>query len=158
MTILIIISFLKEFVSTINTKLYMLNKNFIVSITCGIACMLGEFKAMYVLNIPITTEMTLRALLSALIVTVASLLAIPIMKMLDSKQDKHYEFIIRFKDLPTCEFVNMQLKEKGIHTYLKEDSKKIIADSNAKESFKTIWEIIDTKYKSLKINECKIYQ
>lgn len=153
-----LISLTKEFISTINTKLYVANKDFWAAFGCGIASFIGEIKGAYILGIPITYALILKALISSSAVLLASLLAIPIFKRFSVNTDKPYEYIIRFKNVQTCEFVNLQLKEKGIKTYFKEHSKKLIVDSRNKHESKIIEKIIDNNYKTLKVHELKDYR
>lgn len=156
--LIFIISFIKELLSTINTKLYVSNKDILAGIGCGIASCIGELKGAFILGVPITTTLIFKALFSSLAVLLASLFAIPLAKKFVSNTDKPYEYIVRFKDIRTCEFVNLQLKEQGIKTYFKDHSQKLIIDSRNRNESRIIEKVIDGIYKTLKVHELKDYR
>jgi hypothetical protein len=156
--IIFLISLIKEFISTCNTKLYCNNKDFLAAFGCFLASFIGQIKDAFVLGIPITPILIIKALTSSFAVLLASLIVIPVFKRFNFKKDKPYEYIIRFKNIQTCEFINLQLKEKGIKTYFKEHSQKLIVDSKNRSESKIVEKIIDDNYKTLKVHELKDYR
>lgn len=157
--ITIILSFAKELLNTSKNKFHIAHKDTLAAITLFFIILLGEIMTPIVLGITITYAMLLRILGVALAGMIASLLSSKVVNKLLEKhrEDRPYQFNIKFKDITTCEFVELQLKDQGIKTYINKNNKTLKAFSLNKGESRIIKDTIEDRFKNYTVNEFKEY-
>ena len=155
----VLLSFIKELLNTSKGQFYIYGKDILGALTLFIVIIVGELMTPLTLGIPITKIMLIRMFGIALSGFLASILATnTLKKMLEkNKQDKPYQFIIKFKTIEIAEFVQLQLKEYKIKTYLNKNNKTLKAFSLNKVESKIIKDTIEDKFKNYSVNEFKEY-
>lgn len=146
-----ILSFVKEMLMTMKSKLYIINKDTSASIIKSIAILIGEVTTALVMNIPITRSLIIKAFGVAFAVLISSLLASSLFNKLS--KDKTYKFKIRFFNQGDCIKSYQLLKDKDIAIHQAKDKKGLTVFSDTKEESSVVIETIESRYKNYHIEE-----
>lgn len=151
MIIAFMFSFMRELVGTVNQNLYLNKHDVIASFTSALKCLIAIVGDAFVLGIPISRTLLIKALCGSMAVLSASLLAIPVSKKLNIVKDEIYEFTIYFYKSSICTEVKSVLDSMNISCYYNQNkTKKLVVTTHNKQESKILLETIN--------NKCKFYK